>query len=123
MIVWLWDAPGTTTNTCGVSSDQSAAREAARACVASGTAPAAVIQAATLVSNPDATDPYYARFGPRWQATRTTTGEIRWRELTAPPSAVTPRNFSATSAEPSAPSTTPTDLRTELSQLRPQTGD
>jgi len=83
VIFWLWDAPGTTTSTCGVSSDQADAREAAGACVASGSAAAATVQAATLVSNPDAADPYYARFGPAWQATRTRNGEIRWRELAA----------------------------------------
>jgi hypothetical protein len=83
VIFWLWDAPGTTTSTCGVSSDQADAREAAGTCVASGSAAVATVQAATLVSNPDAADPHYARFGPTWQATRTRNGEIRWRELAA----------------------------------------
>jgi hypothetical protein len=84
VIVWLWEAPGTIRFACGVSSDQADAREAARACVASGSAGVAVVQAASLVSGPD-TDPYYARFGPCWQVSRAPGGEIRWRELTAKP--------------------------------------
>jgi hypothetical protein len=80
MIVWLWDAPGTTTSACGMSRDPVDARQAASAHLASGAAAGATVQAATLVSNPGATHPHYARFGPAWQATRASNGEIRWHE-------------------------------------------
>jgi len=90
MIVWFWDAPGTTTSACGISRDPVDARQAAAAQLASGTATSATVQAAALVSNLDATHPRYARFGPTWQATRTSNGEIRWHEQAATPATQPP---------------------------------
>jgi hypothetical protein len=83
MIVWLWDASGPASSACGISRDPVDAREAAGAHLASGTATAATVQAATLVTNPDKTPPHYARFGSTWQATRISDGEIRWHEQAA----------------------------------------
>lgn len=80
VIVWLWDAGGEIGAACGVSGDYASASEAAGACVASGMA-VALVQAAELVDGSDALDAHYARFGSRWQATRTREGAVRWREL------------------------------------------
>jgi hypothetical protein len=85
MIVWFWDAPGPATSARGISRDPDDARQAASAHLATGTATAATVQAATLVSNLDATHPHYARFGSIWHATRTSNGEIRWLEQAATP--------------------------------------
>jgi len=57
----------------------------ARACLTAGLASTALIQAADLVLGPDVLDPYYARFGQRWQARRTKGGAIRWHPLSARP--------------------------------------
>jgi hypothetical protein len=81
VIVWLWDAPGALSAACGVSSDHDSARQAATTCLASGDATAATLQAAELVNGADALDPHYARFGFRWQATRTRGGAVHWCEL------------------------------------------
>ena len=86
MIVWLWDASGPASSACGISRDPVDAREAAGAHLASGTATAATVQAATLVTNSDKTPPHYARFGSTWQATRISDGEIRWDEQATTPS-------------------------------------
>ena len=85
MIVWFWDAPGPDTSACGISRDPDDAMQAASAHLATGAAASATVQAAALVSNLDATNPRYARFGSTWQATRTSNGEIRWHEQAATP--------------------------------------
>ena len=90
MIVWFWDAPGSATSACGISRDPDDARQAASAHLATGTATSATVQAAALVSNLDATHPRYARFGPTWQAARTSNGEIRWHEQAATPATQPP---------------------------------
>jgi hypothetical protein len=85
VIVWLWDAPGPARCACGVTIDYARAREAAGACLTAGLATTALVQAAELVAGPDVLDPYYARFGRRWQARRTRGGGIRWQSLAARP--------------------------------------
>jgi hypothetical protein len=84
LIVWLWEATGASVFACGVS-DEVGAREAAGACLASGKAATAVVQSARLVDYPNALDAHYVRFGSCWQASRTRTGTIRWRESAGRP--------------------------------------
>lgn len=90
MIVWLWEATGDAGFACGVSGDEAGAREAAGACMVSGMATTAVVQSAKLVDYPDTLDAHYVRFGSRWQASRTRTGTIRWRESAVRPQAEPP---------------------------------
>jgi hypothetical protein len=85
VIVWLWDAPGPAHCASGITIDRASAEEAARACLTNGQASTALIQAADLVAGLDVLDPYYARFGRRWQARRTKSGAIRWHPLAARP--------------------------------------
>jgi hypothetical protein len=85
LIVWLWDAPGPIASACGIDRDPDAARQAASAHLATGTAAVATVQAAALVSNLDATHPCYARFGPVWQAARISDDDIRWDEQAVAP--------------------------------------
>jgi len=84
VIVWLWDAAGPACRASGVSADIARAREAARACLTAGQATTALVQAAELVDGTDVLDPYYDRFGRRWQARRTRRGAYRWHPLAAP---------------------------------------
>jgi hypothetical protein len=83
VIVWLWDAPGPDRCARGVTLDYARAREAARACLTAEQAATALVQAAKLVAGSDVLDPYYVRFGRRWQGRRTMGGEIRWDPLAA----------------------------------------
>jgi hypothetical protein len=83
VIVWLWDAPGPNRCARGVTVDYARAQEAARACLTADQAATALVQAAELVAGSDVLDPYYARFGRRWQARRTRSGEIRQRFIVA----------------------------------------
>jgi hypothetical protein len=85
VIVWLWDAPGPDRCARGVTIDYARARDAARACLTADQAATALVQAAELVAGSDVLDPYYARFGRRWQARRTGNGGIRWQPLAARP--------------------------------------
>jgi hypothetical protein len=108
MIVWLWDASGTPGTACGVSGDYDSAQRAADACLAAGDAAAATLQAARLTDRPDALDPRYVRFGPRWQATRTRSGAVHWTELAAhpqpdPPSRELRRHHPKAAREPPDP--------------------
>jgi hypothetical protein len=81
--MWLWDAPGPTHSACGVSSDRVNAQLAARACLVSGQASAALVQEAELVTSAGALTPSHRRFGGCWGASRTRDGAIRWRPLAA----------------------------------------
>jgi hypothetical protein len=99
VIVWLWDALGPLSAARGVSGDYASARQAASDFLVSGSATVATLQAARLMDGPDALDPHYARFGHRWQAFRTCSGAVAWRELAAPPDACPTRPRLSPSAE------------------------
>jgi hypothetical protein len=81
VIVWLWDAPGLARCASGVTINYARAQEAARVCLTAGQATTALVQAAELVVGADVLDPYYDRFGRRWQARRTRGCGIRWHPL------------------------------------------
>jgi hypothetical protein len=81
--LWLWDAPGPLRSACGVSADLARAQRAARDCLASGQATAALVQKAELVTGSAALAPSYQRIGGSWQARRARNGAIRWYPLAA----------------------------------------
>jgi len=87
LIVWLWDAPGESSSARGVSDNQATAQEDAESLLISGQATSAVVQAARLIDDPHATEARYARFGSRWEGTRTRNGNLHWREQATQPSA------------------------------------
>jgi hypothetical protein len=83
VIVWLWDAAGPACGACGVTADRKTAKSRARACIRSGQAIVAQVQAAEFLAGDDVLDPYYRRFGNRWQARDAQGISFRWRLLAA----------------------------------------
>ena len=83
MIVWLWDAPGTHSSSCGVSDSLAAAQQAACDCLAAGQILTAEVQEAELLDADADLEACYWRIGGRWQARRTNNGAIRWYQLAA----------------------------------------
>lgn len=87
MIVYLWDAPGPGRSAGGVCGDETRAREAAEACLRSGWATSARVDAALLATSARTLQPLYERTGTAWQA-RPVDGELRWDP--APPAEASP---------------------------------
>jgi hypothetical protein len=83
VIVWLWDAAGPACGACGVTADRKTAKSRARTCIRSGHATVAHVQAAEFLAGDDVLDPYYRRFGDRWQAQLAQGTASRWRLLAA----------------------------------------
>jgi hypothetical protein len=81
MIVWLWDADGSGRRGLGVSDDQGRARQAAEACLRSGQADAARVEAAVVVDGTCTLTAGYQRTGQGRQAQRGPRGGIRWEPL------------------------------------------
>lgn len=77
MTVWLWDAPGPSSNTLGVCVKEAAARRAATARLRGGQASAAVVEEAIAVTGTASLLEYYERTGNRWRARPGK--RIRWR--------------------------------------------
>lgn len=69
MLVWLWEADGPG-RFRGVSDDENAARLAAGACITSGQAESAVVEAASLVLGVSSLVDFYQRTGTGWTGRR-----------------------------------------------------
>lgn len=78
MIVWLWDAPGTTRSASGVSAGLVEAQKAAQGCLDRGQAVIALVEEARLLDGSDVLEAYYQRLGRRWRALRAEDGAVRW---------------------------------------------
>jgi len=77
MIVYLWDAHGPGGSAAGISGDETRAREAAEACLTTGCATSARVEAALLATSARTLQPRYERTGTAWQA-RPVDGGFRW---------------------------------------------
>ena len=77
MIVWLWTADGPERGGLGVSGDQGGARQAAAACLRSGQATTARVEAAVTELGIQTLTDGYRRTGAAWQA-RLCDGRITW---------------------------------------------
>ncbi len=76
MIVWIWDASGSTASACGVAGTAEAALDAAGALVTSGKAEAARVEQAAIVLG--TTLSYgYCPTGRAWRA-RLVAGRLTW---------------------------------------------
>lgn len=82
MIVWLWQASGRG-QFRGITSDRDAARRAAAACITSGAARTATVEAACLVIGTSLLADCYRPTGTGWTARRSGAG-VRWTALPAP---------------------------------------
>jgi hypothetical protein len=81
MIVYLWDAPGPARTARGISGDETAARQAAEACLLAGHARTARVEAAVAVLEAGTLESSYRRTGTGWQAQRRRNGPISWVPL------------------------------------------
>jgi hypothetical protein len=82
MLIFVWSACGGPARFVGVSDDPGRARQAAEACITSGRASGARVEAALLVSGFAHLTYGYERTGDGWQGNGTD-GRVTWRRLTA----------------------------------------
>ena len=82
MTVYLWDAPGPENSSSGVSDRLDAACAAAAACLTSGRAVTAKVEAALLATSWQTLEPVHEPTGTVWQARRRD-GGVRWEQTSA----------------------------------------